>query len=157
LPSTAESNFSVTDDQTALPGFLKGCKSMAKRRQSVLVAENNRALAQTLRFHLERAGFSVYVAHDGDQAAILSARQRFDLILTDLELPLMSGKEFCRHLREDLQLTEIPLAVFSTGSKSDSEEIAFQFDIAREFSKPIDPTVVVEFAKEMAGSVTASA
>ena len=122
---------------------------MAAKRNSILVAENNRAVAQALRFHLERAGFSVYVAHDGDQAAILAARQRFDLIVTDLELPIMSGKEFCRHLREDLQLTEIPLAVFAAaGMKSDAESMAFTHDISRVFSKPIDPNLVVQFANE---------
>ena len=131
---------------------------MANRRQSVLVAENNRALAQALRFHLERAGFSVYVAHDGDQASILAARQRFDLILTDLELPIISGKEFCRHLRDDLQLTEVPLAVFSAdGPRSNLDDIAFKLEIARDFRKPIDPAIVAEFAKEAAGSTSVPA
>ena len=122
---------------------------MASKRHSILVAENNRAMAQALRFHLERAGFSVFVAYDGDQAAILAARQRFDLIVADLELPIMTGKEFCRHLREDLQLTEVPLAVFSpNGSSSGTDELAFAHDISRVFNKPIDPSLVVQFASE---------
>ena len=130
---------------------------MTSRRHSILIAENNRAIAQVLRLHLSRAGFSVFVAHDGDQAAILAARQRFDLIVADLDLPIMSGKEFCRHLREDLRLIEVPLAVFtSAGLKSESEEMAYQLDIARVFPKPIDPSVVVQFANEAVTGVASS-
>jgi DNA-binding response OmpR family regulator len=54
---------------------------MTGRRHSVLVAENNRAIAQALRFHLERAGFAVYVAHDGDQAAIPRSMSVIEFLL----------------------------------------------------------------------------
>jgi DNA-binding response OmpR family regulator len=130
---------------------------MTTRRQSILVAENNRAIAQALRVHLERAGFTVIVTLDGDQAAILAARQRFDLILVNLELPIMSGRDFCRHLREDLLLTEIPLGVFASPSlKPESNDVIFLHDIARVFHKPIDPAEVVQFAKKVIGqTVTA--
>lgn len=130
---------------------------MPGRRHSVLVAENNRAVAQAIRLHLEKAGFSVFIAHDGDQAAILAARQRFDLILTDLDLPLMSGQEFCRHLREDLRLTEIPLAVcVSASQRSHAEPLVYKHDIARIFQKPIDPALVSEFALHAVSGVIAS-
>lgn len=129
---------------------------MHSRRHSVLIAENNRAVAQALRLHLERAGFSVFVAHDGDQAAILVARQRFDLILADLELPIMSGQEFCRHLREDLRLTEIPLAIcVSAHLKSQAEQLAYKHDVAHIFHKPIDPSKIAEFALSAVSGVTA--
>ena len=117
---------------------------MSNRRHSVLVAESSRAIAEALRFHLLRAGLTVIVAHDGDQAAILAARQRFDLMIIDLDLPVISGKEFCRHLREDLQLTEIPLVVLTA---TEPGELVFKFDIARVFTKPIDPGIVAQFAK----------
>src|SRR5579862_2663480 len=81
------------------------------RRRSVLIAENDRAYAQWMKLHLERAGFMVYVAYDGEQAAILAARQRFDLIFANSDLPVINGAELLRHVRSDLHLTEIPIAI----------------------------------------------
>jgi DNA-binding response OmpR family regulator len=130
---------------------------MHKRPRSILIAENNRAMAQALRLHLERAGYSVFVAHDGDQAAILAARQRFDLIIASLELPAISGAEFCRHVREDLRLTETPMAVCcSPNSKSNADTLVFNFGISRIFVKPIDPSMIVSFANETVASLVAA-
>jgi DNA-binding response OmpR family regulator len=130
---------------------------MHKRPRSILIAENNRAMAQALRLHMERAGYSVYVAHDGDQASILAARQRFDLIVASLELPAISGAEFCRHVREDLRLTETPMAVScAPGLKNNAESLVFKYGISRVFVKPIDPAMIVDFANETAANLVAA-
>ncbi len=130
---------------------------MQKRPRSILIAENNRAIAQALRLHMERAGYSVYVAHDGDQAAILAARQRFDLIIASLELPVMSGAEFCRHVREDLRLTETPIAICCTpNSKTNADSLVFRHGVSRIFVKPIDPSTVLSFANETVESLVAA-
>ena len=130
---------------------------MHKRPRSILIAENNRATAQALRLHLERAGYSVYVALDGDQASILAARQRFDLIIASLELPAISGAEFCRHVREDLRLTETPMAVSCAPNlKANAESLVFNYGISRIFVKPIDPTLIVSFANETVESLVAA-
>ena len=106
-------------------------------------------MTQSLRNHLERAGFSIFLAHDGDQAAILAARQRFDLIIAEVELPAMTGAEFCRHVREDLRLTEIPMAVCcSEATQSEADRLVFTHGVVRVFSKPLDPVAVVQFANE---------
>jgi DNA-binding response OmpR family regulator len=122
---------------------------MKNRRRSVLIAEAHRETAQGLRFHLERAGFSVFVAHDGEQASILAARQRFELIVVNLELPKIDGAEFCRHVREDLRLEEVPIfACSAEGAESDFEDLMLDLRISRVFCSPINPTEVVQFARE---------
>ncbi|WP_397569833.1 PleD family two-component system response regulator [Schlesneria sp. T3-172] len=122
---------------------------MSHRRRSILIAESNRAMSQSLRNHLEGAGYSVFVAHDGEQAAILAARQRFDLIIADLELPAMTGTEFCRHVREDLRLTETPIVVCCPEAmQSEADRLVFAHKVPRVFSKPLDPAAVVQFTNE---------
>ncbi len=122
---------------------------MKHKRSSVLIAEADRAVAQDLRAQMERAGFTVFVARDGEQAAILAGRQRFDLLIVDLELAKMNGAELCRHVREDLRLTEVPIAVCSTtGLQSDAEALVFSYGISQIFYKPLNTTTVVEFARE---------
>ena len=120
---------------------------MYNRRRSVLIAENDRAIAAALRLHLEREGFSVFVAHDGEQAAILAARQRFELMVLNHNLPTMTGTELCKHVREDLQLTEVPIAICAVPSgDAEAEYLSYQYG-ASIFYKPIDPTTIADFAR----------
>lgn len=122
---------------------------MKNRRRSVLIAENDRAIAHGLRTHLEMAGLTVLVAYDGEQAAILAARQRFEMIITNLDLPQMTGAEFCRHVREDLRLTEVPIVLCApTGRESDCDRLKYTHAVTQVFYKPIDPQAVTQFAKE---------
>ncbi len=122
---------------------------MKNRRRTVLIAENNRAIARLMRLHLERAGYCVFVAHDGEQASILAARQRFELIFANLDLPIMSGIEFCRHIREDLCLVDVPIAVcLSPAMDESANDLMFRYGITRTFVPPIDPEAILEFARE---------
>ena len=121
---------------------------MYNRRRSVLIAESDRAIAQLLRLHLERAGFSVFVAYDGEQAAILAARQRFELIVTSLNLPVMDGAQFCQHVREELQLTEVPIVVCPEANfEEEAEELQFLYGVTHVVSRPIDPSAIVKIAE----------
>ena len=122
---------------------------MRNRRRSVLIADNNRAMAQSLRMHLERDGFSVFVAHDLEQATILAARQRFELMLVSFELPKNGAIEFCQHVREELNLTEVPIAICSpAGLEAEIESMQYRFGVSRVFYQPINPANVVAFATE---------
>ena len=65
----------------------------------ILVVEDETALAELIRYNLEAEGFRTTVAPDGEEAEVLLAEDRFDLIVLDWMLPGMSGLELCRRLR----------------------------------------------------------
>ncbi|GFZ93936.1 phosphate regulon transcriptional regulator PhoB [Elstera cyanobacteriorum] len=65
----------------------------------VLVVEDETAIATLLRYNLEREGFRVCTAADGEEALIIAAEQNPDLVLLDWMLPMLSGIEVCRRLR----------------------------------------------------------
>jgi two-component system, OmpR family, phosphate regulon response regulator PhoB len=65
----------------------------------VLVVEDETAIATLLRYNLEREGFRVCIATDGEEALIIAAEQNPDLVLLDWMLPMLSGIEVCRRLR----------------------------------------------------------
>ena len=73
---------------------------MPSTSKRVLVAEDNLGLAHVLQFNLERSGFDVAVAHDGEEAWKFIQREKFDIVITDQEMPLMTGLELCARLRE---------------------------------------------------------
>jgi DNA-binding response OmpR family regulator len=65
----------------------------------VLVVDDELPLVETLTYALEREGFEVAVARDGEQAVEAALSQAFDLVLLDLMLPKLSGTEACRQIR----------------------------------------------------------
>ncbi|MFD2265290.1 phosphate regulon transcriptional regulator PhoB [Lacibacterium aquatile] len=65
----------------------------------VLVVEDEISISTLLRYNLEREGFRVVEAMDGEEALIVAAEQNPDLVLLDWMLPMLSGIEVCRRLR----------------------------------------------------------
>ena len=67
--------------------------------QHLLLVEDDDAIADALRLHLEQAGYHLHREADGHLAMAAIDRQRWDLVLLDLMLPGADGWEVCRHLR----------------------------------------------------------
>lgn len=64
---------------------------MANRAKSVLIAEDEKPLAHALELKLKKAGHSVRLAHNGQQALELLREESFDVMLLDLVMPVMDG------------------------------------------------------------------
>lgn len=77
---------------------------------TVLVVEDENHIATTIRFNLEREGFAVHTAGDGEQALESARRLQPDLIILDLMLPLLSGTEVLRQIRRD---SNVPVLVLT--------------------------------------------
>ena len=80
---------------------------------SVLIVEDNRAMAQVLRFNFERAGFETGIAYDGLDAVQQLQAKSFDMVITDFQMPIMDGAELCHHIRHELHLMELPIILCS--------------------------------------------
>jgi two-component system, OmpR family, phosphate regulon response regulator PhoB len=79
----------------------------------VLVVEDEEAISQLLAYNLEREGFRVNVAPDGDEALVAVSEARPDLVLLDWMLPNVSGIELCRQLRARGDTREIPIIMLT--------------------------------------------
>ena len=73
----------------------------------VLVVEDERKLAEVLKRGLEEEGYEVVLAYDGKEGLALAQKQGNDLILLDVNLPLMNGLELCKKLRETDEITPV--------------------------------------------------
>src|SRR5438552_2923838 len=67
--------------------------------ESILVVDDDRHIAELVVLHLEREGFRVTVAHDGQTALDRLAAERPSLVILDVMLPGMSGFDVCREIR----------------------------------------------------------
>ncbi len=82
-------------------------------RPLILVVEDEAGVQELLAYNLERAGFAVEQAFDGDQALTLVAERSPDLILLDWMLPHRSGLELCRQLRRRRETANLPIIMLT--------------------------------------------
>jgi two-component system phosphate regulon response regulator PhoB len=89
-------------------------------KPSVLVAEDENALVTLLRYNLEREGYRVIEATDGEEALLVAAEEKPDLVLLDWMLPQLSGIEVCRRLRSRQETRNVPIIMLTArGEESD--------------------------------------
>jgi two-component system phosphate regulon response regulator PhoB len=79
----------------------------------VLIVEDEAALVTMLRYNLEREGFAVCAASDGEEALVQIAERKPDVVLLDWMLPLVSGIEVCRQIRRAPASRTIPIVMLT--------------------------------------------
>ncbi|WP_027415050.1 response regulator YycF [Aneurinibacillus terranovensis] len=77
--------------------------------QKILVVDDERPIADILQFTLEKEGYEVVCAYDGDEAITLAEKENPDLILLDIMLPGKDGMEVCRTIRRTANMPIIML------------------------------------------------
>jgi len=75
----------------------------------ILLVEDNEMNRDMLSRRLQRRGYSVVIAHDGEQALSLASAEMPNLILMDISLPVMDGCEVTRRLKADKKTRHIPV------------------------------------------------
>ena len=86
-------------------------------RTRVLVVEDNRTQRTNLRRTLESAGFEVAIAADGQEAIEAMAATAYDMILSDVVMPRLTGYELCHHLKTDARLKDTPVILLTSLGK----------------------------------------
>mgnify|MGYP001610348955 CR=1 FL=1 len=89
---------------------------------AILIVDDSRTVVRALQLILERAGYLTFSAADGVQAISLARRQRPDLILMDVVMPVMNGFEATRVLVNDPQTAAIPVIMMS-GAEQVSDRV----------------------------------
>ncbi|MCA9106210.1 MAG: response regulator [Planctomycetales bacterium] len=114
----------------------------------VLIAEDNAALGNVLKFNLERANFAVTLVNNGLAALEALAKERFDLLITDQQMPHVEGSEICRRLRLMEGYSQTPIIlVTAKGLELNQESLRQELGIAAVFAKPFSPSAIVQKAE----------
>jgi two-component system, chemotaxis family, sensor histidine kinase and response regulator PixL len=104
---------------------------------TVLLIEDDFTTRECMSVLLAWGGYRVCVARNGAEALErLKTCELPELILLDLRMPVMNGKEFCKHRSESVQLSAIPLIVIS--GQPDADEQAAQLGAVGCIHKPVD-------------------
>jgi len=82
-------------------------------KPTVLIVEDEAPLVTMLRYNLEKEGFQVSEAGDGEEALVQIAERKPDIVLLDWMLPLVSGIEVCRRLRRSPETRALPVVMLT--------------------------------------------
>jgi signal transduction histidine kinase/DNA-binding NarL/FixJ family response regulator len=104
----------------------------------VLVAEDNEINAMLARALLEQAGYDVVVAPDGAQAVAAALRTPFDLVLMDMQMPVLDGLEATRRLHE-LGFADLPIVAMTANARAADRDACLAAGMVGFITKPIDP------------------
>ncbi|HOF90194.1 MAG TPA: response regulator, partial [Armatimonadota bacterium] len=112
----------------------------------VLLVEDNEMNRDMLSRRLERRGFAVLTAVDGEQGVTLAAAERPDLILMDMSLPVLDGWEAARRLKAAPDTRAIPIIALTAHAMAGDREQALRAGCDEYDSKPIDfPRLLGQF------------
>jgi two-component system cell cycle response regulator DivK len=118
---------------------------MTKR---ILVVEDQEDNRQILRDLLGSVGFEMIEAGDGQEALVQVAKQRPDLILMDIQLPIMDGYEATRRIKSDPATKSIPIIVVTSYALSGDEGKARAAGCDAYVTKPYSPRQLLAKVKE---------
>jgi two-component system phosphate regulon response regulator PhoB len=105
-------------------------------RPTILVVEDEVPLLTLLRYNLEKQGFRVEEAADGQEALLRVAEQRPDLVLLDWMLPALSGLEVCRQLRRRPATRDLPIIMVTARTEDQDAVRALDTGADDHISKP---------------------
>ena len=104
----------------------------------VLLVEDNELNRDMLSRRLQRRGYQVCLALDGQQALDQAAAERPDVILMDMDLPVISGWEATRKLRSDPAIRDIPVIALTAHALASDRERAMEAGCDAYQSKPVE-------------------
>lgn len=106
----------------------------------VLIADDEPVFRRVMMFTLERRGLVVEAVRNGADALLRLRRDSFDFVVTDLQMPGMSGTELLAHIRFTLGLTTLPVVLCTAkGLELDAQQICQQYDVTAVLHKPFSP------------------
>ncbi len=106
--------------------------------QRILIAEDHPDSLELMRYLLQAHGYRSFAAGDGEAALALARTELPDLIVCDLQMPVMDGCELARRIRADPALCHIPLVAVTAFSMLGDRERILEAGFDGYFSKPID-------------------
>ncbi|HUS89355.1 MAG TPA: response regulator transcription factor [Desulfosporosinus sp.] len=106
---------------------------------TILVVDDEEPIQELLRFNLEKEGYLVCVAKDGQEALKHVENDQPDLLVLDLMLPGMDGLEVCRKLRSNPKFQQIPIIMLTAKGEEIDKVLGLELGADDYMTKPFSP------------------
>lgn len=119
--------------------------------KTILAVDDSRSLRQMVCFSLKTAGYSVVEAVDGLEALELAKKQKFDLVLTDQNMPRMDGLTLIVNLRADPVYEKTPILMLTTEASDEMKAKGREAGATGWMVKPFDPERLLAIVGKVLG------
>jgi two-component system, chemotaxis family, chemotaxis protein CheY len=124
-------------------------------KAKILLVEDNVALSGVISFNLLRAGYQVTAVSNGREAieAIQRNKDRFDLVLSDQQMPKMTGIQLCEHVREIPEYVHTPFILLTAKCMEiDIAKLQQRLGLSMALPKPFSPSELLTCIEECLSS-----
>ncbi len=116
---------------------------MARNQPLILVVDDETHILHVVSLKLRNAGYDVVTAEDGEEGLAVALESLPDLVITDFQMPFMTGLEFCQKLKELPQTSAIPALMLTARGFSLTDDDVRRTNVAGVLSKPFSPREVL--------------
>jgi DNA-binding response OmpR family regulator len=116
-------------------------------RENILIIEDEKNIAELVKYNLEQEGFRVSVSERGDNGLEEALKARHALLILDLMLPEMGGLEICRVLKQKEKTASIPIIMLTAKSEETDQVVGLEIGADDYVTKPFSPRELVARVK----------
>ncbi len=117
----------------------------------ILIVDDEAHILHVLSLKLRKAGYEVLTAPDGEEGFELASAELPDLIITDYQMPYMTGLELCHALMDQKTTADIPVLILTArGHALDDQGLKID-NVKGVLSKPFSPRAVLQLVEEFTG------
>ena len=120
---------------------------MSIGQQSILIADDEADILEIISHNLQKEGYKVYTANNGQEAIDQAFEKVPDLIILDVMMPKVDGMEACRQIKANAKTAGIPVLFLTARSEEFAEITGFEAGADDYISKPIRPRVLMSRIK----------
>ena len=111
-----------------------------ENKPKILIVDDEENICELVRLYIEKEGFDAIIANDGQEAVAKFNKEKPDLILLDIMLPIKDGWQVCREIR---QYSKVPIIMLTAKSDEKDELQGFDLGVDEYITKPFSPKILV--------------
>lgn len=117
------------------------------KEKKILVVDDEENIVELVKFNLENEGYQVFVTYDGQTALDKLQKEDIDLLILDLMLPEIGGLDICRQIRNDDELSDLPIIMLTAKEKEVDRILGLELGADDYVTKPFSPRELVARVK----------
>lgn len=123
-------------------------------KNRILVVDDEKDILELVKYNMEKEGFKVDVADDGEKALDYLKKEKPDLIILDLMLPGIDGLEICRLLKKGEKTSYIPIVMLTAKDTETDIVVGLELGADDYVTKPFSPKVLIARVKSVLRRIT---
>lgn len=119
--------------------------------KSILIIDDSRAIRDMVAFALKPSGYQIFCAENGALGLDKLREEKPDLVITDLNMPVMNGLDFIRNARKDTAGAGIPIVLLTTETRAEMKAEGKAAGATGWINKPFNADMLISVVKKLAG------